>query len=146
MTQPFPTHPRVVETMAIVDHAIEQFDRLIEAQQNNSTTASDATKTVFVTVNHFRWLTDVWIAPGATRALNAQQMSARLREAVANANSLAQRSADAITADHEPQFKAVQDALHAVVAKYDPAAATTATATTATPAAADTAPPPAERW
>lgn len=118
MTEPFPTHPRVVETMAVIGHALEQYDRVIEAQKNNSTTASDATKTVFVTVNHYRWLTDVWIAPGTTRSLNAPQMSARLREAVQNANELAQRSADALTADHQLQFEAVHASLRAVEAKY----------------------------
>lgn len=118
MTEPFPTHPRVVETMAVIGHALEQYDRVIEAQKNNSTTASDATKTVYVTVNHYRWLTDVWIAPGTTRSLNAPQMSARLREAVQNANELAQRSADALTADHQLQFEAVHASLRAVEAKY----------------------------
>lgn len=118
MTEPFPTHPRVIETMAVIGHALEHYDRLIEAQKNNSTTASDATKTVFVTVNHYRWLTDVWIAPGTTRSLNAPQMSARVREAVQNANELAQRSADALTADHRLQFQAVHESLRAVEAKY----------------------------
>jgi len=104
--------------MAVIGHALEQYDRVIEAQKNNSTTASDATKTVYVTVNHYRWLTDVWIAPGTTRSLNAPQMSARLREAVQNANELAQRSADALTADHQLQFEAVHASLRAVEAKY----------------------------
>lgn len=144
MTEPFPPHPRVLETMAVVGHAIEQFDRLIEAQKNNSTTASDATKTVYVTVNHFRWLTNVWIAPGTTRALNAPQLSARVREAVQNANELAQRSADALSADHQLQFEAVHESLRAVEAKYAPAGPA-APANTPAAAATDTI-APTDRW
>ena len=118
MTEPFPPHPRVTETMAVVNHALEQYDRLIEAYNTNSTTGTDATKTVAVTVNHFRWLTDVWIAPG-TRSVGAAELNARIREALNNANTLAQQSADAVAADHQLELNGVLDSLRAVVAKYE---------------------------
>ncbi|BBX30678.1 MULTISPECIES: hypothetical protein [Mycolicibacterium] len=144
--QQFPQHPRVTETMDLINHAMALYDRLIEAQNTNSTTATDSTKTVAVTVNHFRWLTGVWIAPG-TRTIGAAAFNKRLAEALANANALAQESADAIEAEHTRELDIAQRKVEEMVARYEgaPPSAVSApvalpTLPTATPAASN------DRW
>jgi hypothetical protein len=121
-TEAFPPHPRVTETMAIVESALAQYDRRIEAVQQISTTRTDATKTVAVTVNHWRWLTDVWIAPG-TRAVGAAVLNARLREALASANADALQTQLDLAARHKLQWADVMRSLQELTAKYEHPAA-----------------------
>jgi hypothetical protein len=114
----FPPHPRVTETMAIVDSALAQYDRHLQAVNQTSTTATDSTKTVAVTLNQHRWLTGVWIAPGV-RAAGAAVLHARLREALESANTDALQNQLDLADKHQLQVADIMRSLQDLTAKYD---------------------------
>ncbi|MCA2249744.1 hypothetical protein JF729_18365 [Mycobacterium intracellulare] len=118
MSEPFPAHPRVTETLAIVDSALAQYDRHIEAVRQSSTTRADATKTVAVTLNHYGWLVDAWIKPG-TCAVGAAVLNARLREALAAANADAFQAQQALADRHGMEVEDIIRTLQEVVRKYE---------------------------
>ncbi|OHU90513.1 hypothetical protein [Mycobacterium talmoniae] len=135
MTTPqFPIHPLVLQSLDLADAYVAQLDRYLDIRAKTTTTATDATKTVAVTLNDHGWFVDLWIKPGTAR-LGAATLAERLNEALATANRAAAETTTSIDGDCQQ----VMEALKAQAAALDEQLALGPQATYYTPPPAQTA-------
>ncbi len=118
MTDPFPQHPRVTETLAIVSSAIADLERKSEAVMSSTTTCMDTTETVAITLNPYRWLTEVWIKPGTSK-IGAAALNERLNEALTAANADWELKRQVVNENFDRNLANIYRELGAMKDKYD---------------------------
>lgn len=118
MSDQFPQHPRVTETLAIVSSAIADLERKSEAVMSSKTTCMDATETVAITLNPYRWLTEVWIKPG-TSNIGAAALNERLNEALSAANADWELKRQVVNENYDRNLANIYRELSAMKDKYD---------------------------
>lgn len=98
-------HPEVASVLRQAQQLQELMDGQLAKMNSETFTATDAARTVEVTLNGHHWLTGVFIEDGLLR-LGAEVVEDRLNEALRNATAMATES---ITADRERIDEAVAE-------------------------------------
>ena len=105
MPPQFPPHPVVTEYLNLADAVTAEFDHYIHLLSTLTTTASDDTNTVAVTIDPNGAITDIWIKPGA-KHLGAETINKRLNQALNKATTTVTDAKAAIDADHDHEMAA----------------------------------------
>lgn len=87
-------HPQVAAVLKQAQRLQSLMDDQLAKMAGESFTATDESETVEVTLNGHQWLTNVFIEDGLLR-LGADTVSARVNEALRNAEATASASIDA---------------------------------------------------
>jgi DNA-binding protein YbaB len=140
VSTPFPLHPVVTEYLNLADARIAQVDHYLHLLSTLTTTGTDETKTVSVTLNPHGAVEDVWMQPGCKR-LGADVINERLNEALQKASTTLESAKAGIDGDYSRELAALQarsDYLDTLIAAGPLAPAPEAPRSLA--------PPPTDRW